>query len=57
MLRTVPLRNIQIVQSSGIASLDYSAKRAIQDASPLPELPREFERDSANVEFTFQLQR
>jgi hypothetical protein len=29
----------------------------VQEASPFPPLPREFERDSANVEFQFQLQR
>jgi protein TonB len=51
------VRNIKVVQSSGIPTLDYSARRAVMEAAPLPELPREFARESANVEFTFQLQR
>jgi len=57
ILRNGQVRNVKIVESSGISTLDFSARRAILEASPLPELPREFERDSANVEFTFQLQR
>lgn len=57
ILRNGNVRNVKIVQSSGIPTLDMSARRAVMDASPLPELPREFDRDSANVEFTFQLQR
>ncbi|MBM3783278.1 MAG: TonB C-terminal domain-containing protein [Acidobacteria bacterium] len=57
ILRNGTVRNIKIVESSGLASLDFSARRAVTEASPLPELPREFERDFANVEFTFQLQR
>ena len=57
ILRNGQVRNVKIVQSSGIPTLDYSARRAVLEAAPLPELPREFERDSANVEFTFQLQR
>lgn len=57
ILRNGTVRNVRVVESSGIATLDFSARRAILEAAPLPELPREFERDSANVEFTFQLQR
>ena len=57
ILRNGQVRNVKIVESSGVPTLDFSARRAILEASPLPELPREFERDSANVEFTFQLQR
>ncbi|MSV31966.1 MAG: TonB family protein [Bryobacterales bacterium] len=57
ILRNGEVRYVKIVQSSGIATLDYSARRAVIEAAPLPELPREFDRDSANVEFTFQLQR
>jgi len=57
ILRNGQVRNVKIVQSSGVLTLDISARRAVLEASPLPELPREFERDSANVEFTFQLQR
>jgi protein TonB len=57
ILRNGTVQNVRIVQSSGVPTLDFSARRAVLEASPLPELPREFERSSANVEFTFQLQR
>jgi protein TonB len=57
ILRDGSVRNIRVSQRSGIMPLDYSAQRAVQEASPFPPLPREFERDSANVEFQFQLQR
>lgn len=57
ILRDGSVRNVRIVQSSGIPTLDFSARRAILEAAPLPPLPREFGRDSANVEFSFQLQR
>lgn len=57
ILRDGSVRNIRVSQRSGIMPLDYSAQRAVQEASPFPPLPREFERESANVEFQFQLQR
>jgi protein TonB len=57
ILRSGAIRNVRIVQSSGNLPLDYSAQRAIMEASPFPELPRAFERDSANIEFWFQLKR
>lgn len=57
ILRDGSVRNIRVTQRSGILPLDYSTQRAVQEAAPFPPLPREFERDSANVEFQFQLQR
>jgi protein TonB len=48
---------VRVVQSSGIYSLDQSAQRAVYEASPLPPLPREFERNTANIEFWFELKR
>ncbi len=57
ILRSGAIRNVRVVQSSGNVALDYSAQRAIMEASPFPELPRAFERDSANIEFWFQLKR
>ena len=57
ILRSGAIRNVRVVQSSGNLALDYSAQRAIREASPFPELPRAFERDSANIEFWFQLKR
>ena len=47
--------DVKIVQSSGYPALDYSAQRAILEASPFPPLPQGFERSSANIEFQFQL--
>jgi len=46
-----------IVQGSGISTLDFSVRRAILEASPFPPLPREFEKNSATVEFVFELKR
>jgi protein TonB len=48
---------VKIVQQSGIASLDFSVRRAILEASPFPPLPSGFERNSATVEFVFELKR
>ncbi|MBL8173900.1 MAG: TonB family protein [Bryobacterales bacterium] len=49
--------NIRLIQRSGNYSVDTSAMRAIGEASPLPPLPKEFERTIASVEFQFKLQR
>jgi protein TonB len=51
------VRNVRLLQRSGNSTLDYSAMRAISEASPFPPLPRGFERNSASVEFWFQLKR
>ena len=51
------VRNVKVGQGSGNQALDYSAQRAIYDASPFPPLPAEYERNDANVEFWFQLKR
>lgn len=56
ILRNGTVRNARVSQSSGNFAMDQSALRAILQSSPLPELPREFERDSANIEFWFSLQ-
>ena len=47
----------KIVQGSGITTLDFSARRAILEASPFPPLPQEFPRSTATVEFVFELKR
>jgi protein TonB len=54
--RNGSIRNVRVTQSSGNFALDQSAQRAIIQSNPLPELPREFERDSATIEFWFSLQ-
>jgi TonB family protein len=51
------IRNLRVVQPSGVPALDYSAQRAILEASPFPPIPPGFERDSAKIEFTFELKR
>jgi protein TonB len=57
ILRDGSIRNPQIVQRSGNSTLDYSSLRAVMDAAPFPRLPAEYERNEANVEVHFQLQR
>jgi len=47
----------RIIQTSGIATLDFSARRAILDAGPFPPLPQAFERSSATFEIVFELKR
>jgi protein TonB len=51
------VRNVRIEQSSGNRELDYSAQRAILDASPFPALPAAYERNDATIEFWFELRR
>jgi TonB family protein len=50
------VRDLRVLQSSRNSSLDYSVTRAVQD-SHFPPLPPAFDRDSASVEFTFELKR
>jgi protein TonB len=57
LMRDGRIRNLRVVQPSGISALDYSAQRAILEASPFPPIPPGFERDSARIEFTFELKR
>lgn len=57
LLRNGSIRNLRVVQQSGISALDYSAQRAILEASPFPPIPPGFDKDSAHVEFTFELKR
>ena len=51
------IRNLKLLQPSGIAPLDNSVQRAIMDASPFPPIPAGYERESAQVEFWFELKR
>ena len=50
------VRNARLLQSSGLAALDNSVKRAMEDAR-FPPLPAGFPKDSAHVEFTFEFKR
>ncbi|MCZ2147733.1 MAG: TonB C-terminal domain-containing protein [Bryobacterales bacterium] len=55
--RNGEVSNLRLVQTSGNYALDQSTLRAVQEASPLPQLPAEFTRNKANVEFQFQFKR
>jgi TonB family protein len=57
ILRDGTIRNVRVLESSGLPEVDYAAQRAVLTASPVRRLPEEFERNVANVEFWFQLQR
>ena len=48
---------IRITQKSGITALDISAQRAIMDAAPFPQLPPQFPKNEAEIEFVFELKR
>jgi len=54
---SVPADAVRIAQRSGNPALDYSAQRAILEASPLPPLPPGYEKSDATVEFWFELRR
>jgi len=49
--------NVTVQQSSGIASLDRSAERAVRASSPLPPLPGDFRGSRVNVSFYFEYSR
>ena len=57
LMRDGSVQNVKVAQSSGNYTMDQSALRAITISAPFPPLPREFEHNSANLEFWFQLQR
>ncbi|MGB9456206.1 MAG: TonB family protein [Bryobacteraceae bacterium] len=47
--------HVRITEPSGNATLDFSAQRAIWDASPFPPLPPQYPRRDAEVELRFSL--
>jgi TonB family protein len=57
LMRDGTVRDVRVAQRSGNAALDYSAQRAIYDASPFPALPPGYERNDAVIEFWFELRR
>ena len=57
ILRDGSVRNIKLAQGSGIATLDISAQRAVQDAAPFNPLPPQYKGSEAGVDLRFQLQR
>jgi protein TonB len=57
VLRDGNITNVQILRSSGNASVDNSAVRAIMSSSPVERLPSEYSGNSVNVEFWFEFRR
>ncbi len=57
ILRDGTITNIQMQRSSGFASVDTSALRAIRDSSPLERLPSEYAGTNVIVEFWFDFRR
>jgi periplasmic protein TonB len=57
LMRDGSVRDVRIGQHSGNVALDYSAQRAIYEASPFPPLPAGYERNDAVIEFWFELRR
>jgi protein TonB len=53
--RNGAVSNVHISQPSGNYLLDTSAKRAILDSNPLPELPAQYNGSSVPVELWFQV--
>jgi TonB family protein len=56
LMRDGSVRGVRIVQGSGISTLDFSVRRAIENAK-LPPIPADFDKSSATVEFRFELKR
>jgi periplasmic protein TonB len=48
--------SLQLIRRSGIPSLDLSVQNAVEN-STYPPLPAEYDRNTATVEFTFELKR
>jgi TonB family protein len=57
IMRDGTVMNIQVLRSSGVASVDRSAIRAIQSSSPLDRLPSDYPGNRVYVEFWFDFRR
>lgn len=57
LMRDGTARGVRLTQASGYPDLDFSVRRAIESASPFPRIPPDFEKDSIEVEFQFELRR
>ncbi len=57
IMRNGTVQGLRVLQGSGNYALDTSAKRAVMEAAPFQELPRDFERNDAQIEIWFQLKR
>lgn len=57
ILPTGTIANVQILRSSGQSSVDYSARRAVLDSSPVERLPAGYGGSAVSVEFWFEFRR
>jgi periplasmic protein TonB len=57
VLKDGTITNVQVTKSSGNASVDTSAVRAVRDSSPLGHLPAEYSGSKVGVEFWFDYKR
>ncbi len=57
LARNGAVSNLKLLQRSNIPALDFSVQRAITDASPFPPMPNCIDKDTARVEFNFELKR
>jgi TonB family protein len=56
-LRNGAVANVQVLQTSGNASVDASAVRAIMGSNPMNALPNEYPGNKVSVEFWFDFRR
>ena len=57
ILRNGAVANVQVLQTSGNASVDASAVRAIMGSNPMNPLPNEYAGNKVSVEFWFDFRR
>jgi TonB family protein len=56
LMKDGSIRNLAILQGSGIRALDFSVRRAIEGVT-FPPLPPGYDQSSAKCEFTFELKK
>jgi TonB family protein len=54
IFRNGEISSLEIRESSGIRSLDLSARRAIQSSAPFPPLPNDYEGDFLGIHLIFE---
>jgi protein TonB len=57
LYRNGSISGTRVTRTSGIATLDRSALRAIADAAPFPQVPPQFPKDQIEIDFVFELKR
>jgi protein TonB len=57
ILRNGTIANVEVLRSSSNASVDFSARRAVLDSSPVERLPAGYGGASVSVEFWFEFRR